>query len=142
MRAEASNSACPQRGHLSYLQSYLCTICIEGPPRQFDALFDLHQKSMLIFATIVLGHPKLALESFQRLRESSQCVFSSDSSSLIYWNLGLLKPYILPQRHKYLGYPKNRIIFVAERPARRPSMFVALRLYLVLSRPLENMTVY
>ena len=87
MGAEASNSACPQR---AFVVSLMCTICIEGPPRQFDALFGLHQKSMLIFATIALGHPKLALESFQRLRKSSRCVLSSDSSSLIYWNLGLL----------------------------------------------------
>ncbi|EGI63374.1 hypothetical protein G5I_08245 [Acromyrmex echinatior] len=62
----------------------------------------LHQQSMLIFATIALGHPKSAFEPFQRLQGSSRCVLSSDSSSLAYWNLRwtVLKPYILPQRHK------------------------------------------
>ena len=87
----------PQRASL------MCTICIEGPPRQFDALLArLHQQSMLIFATIALGHPKSAFEPFQRLQGSSRCVLSSDSSSLAYWNLRwtVLKPYILPQRHK------------------------------------------
>ena len=86
----------PQRASL------MCTICIEGP-RQFDALLArLHQQSMLIFATIALGHPKSAFEPFQRLQRSSRCVLSSDSSSLAYWNLRwtVLKPYILPQRHK------------------------------------------
>jgi len=33
------------------------------------------QQSMLIFATIALGHPKSALEPFQRLRESSRTFF-------------------------------------------------------------------
>ena len=83
--------------------SLMCTICIESPPRQFDALLArLHQQSMLIFATIALGHPKSAFEPFQRLQGSSRCVLSSDSSSLAYWNLRwtVLKPYILPQRHK------------------------------------------
>jgi len=42
----------------------MCTICIEGPPRQFDALLArLHQQSMLIFATIALGHPKWTLST-------------------------------------------------------------------------------
>jgi len=38
------------------------------------------------------------------LWRSSRCVLSSDSSSLAYWNLRwtVLKPYILPQRHKRL----------------------------------------
>ena len=45
-----------------------------------------------------------ALKFFQRLRGSSRCVFSSDSSSLTYWNFRwtVLKQYILPQRHKRL----------------------------------------
>jgi len=83
----------------------MCTICIEGLPRQFDALLaHLYQQSMLIFATIALDHPKSALESFQWLRRSSRCVLLNGSSSLIYWNLRwtILKPYILPQHHKRL----------------------------------------
>ena len=83
--------------------SLMCTICIEGPPWQFDALLArLYQQSMLIFATIILDHPKSALEPFQR--GSSRYVFSNDSSSLAYWNLRwtVLKSYILPQRHKWL----------------------------------------
>ena len=88
------------REHLSYL-------CV----------YDLYRRSSSIIRRIVgsltpiidanfrndaLGHPKSALELFQRLRGSSQCVLSSDSSSLAHWNLRwiVLKPYILPQRHK------------------------------------------
>ena len=49
--------------------SLTCTNCIEDPLQQFDGLLArLHQQLMLIFATIVLGHPKSA---FQRLRGSS-----------------------------------------------------------------------
>jgi len=59
----------PQR---AFVVSLMCTICIEGLPRQFDALLvRLYQQSMLIFAMVALGHPKSALELFQRLREFS-----------------------------------------------------------------------
>ena len=111
MGTEASNSVCSGslREHLLHL-SLMCTICIESPPRQLtrrivDSLTP--QQSILIFATITLGHPKSGLETFRgldSLRGSSRCVLSSDSSSLAYWNLRwiVLKPYILPQRHKRL----------------------------------------
>jgi len=109
----------------------MCTICIESPSRQFDALARLHQQSMLIFATVALSYSKSALESFQWLRGFSWCVLSNDSFSPVYWNLHwiVLKSYILPQRHKRLisEYPKNQIIFVAEGSARRPSMIANLR---------------
>ena len=60
MGTEASNSAaCP--GSLREHLSLICTICIKGSPRQFDALLiRLHQQSMLIFATIALGHQRLS----------------------------------------------------------------------------------
>jgi len=110
----------PQR---TFVVSLMCTICIEGPPRQFDALLArLYQQSMLIFATIALS-PKSALKLFQW--RSLWCVLSSDSSSLAYWNLRwtVLKPYILSQCHKRLilgiqrtvdlRYPKNYFCYWA-----------------------------
>jgi len=56
----------------------------------------LHQQSMLIFPTIALDHPKLALEPVAGI-----LAFFRNSSSLAYWNLRwtVLKPYILPQHH-------------------------------------------
>jgi len=58
------------RSQRASLVSLIYTTCIEGLPRQFDALLAcLHQQSMLIFATIALDHPKSALESFQRIAE-------------------------------------------------------------------------
>ena len=92
----------PQR---AFVVSLRCMICIESSPQQFNALLArLHQQSTLIFATIALGHPKSTLESFQRLRGFSRCVFLSDSFSLTYWNLHwtVLKLYILLQHHNRL----------------------------------------
>jgi len=74
----------------------------------------LHPSERATIGSIELSHPK-SLEPFQRLRESSQYVLSSDSSSLVYWNLNwtVLKPYILPQRHKrlILGIQKKTKLF-------------------------------
>jgi len=99
----------------------MCMIWIEDFPPQFDALLSrLHPQLMLIFATIVLDLSKSALGSFRPLQESSPCVLSSDFSSLAYWNFRLivLKHNVINS----LGYPKNRIISVGDRPARRSSI--------------------
>jgi len=61
-------------------------------------------------------------------------ILSSDSSSLAYWSFHwiktVLKPYILPQRHKRLISLSKKLNYsVAERPALRSLMIVALRLY-------------
>jgi len=85
--------------------SLMCTICIEDPPREFDCwLVYINNWCKLTDAFRKDCHPKSALEPFQRLRGSSQCVLSSDFSSLVYWNLRwtVLKSYILPHRHKQL----------------------------------------
>jgi len=105
--------------------SLMYTICIEGLPRQFDALLArLHQQSMLIFVTIALGHPKSALEPFQDCRGPRSAFFQINL--LESWTV--LKPYILPQRHKRLiSNPKNRII--AESPTQKSSIIAALQLY-------------
>jgi len=52
------------------------TICIQDSPQQFDVLLArLHQQSMLIFVTIVLGHPKSALEFFNNCRDPHGAFF-------------------------------------------------------------------
>jgi len=97
-------------------------------PRQFDALLArLHQQS-IIFATIALGYPKSAFESFQWLRGSS--VFWV---TLPRWHIldrwFVLKPYIL-QHHKWSWVSKesNYGISVTECQAWRPSIIAVLRL--------------
>jgi len=83
----------------------------------------------------IAGDLKSVLEPFQRLRGSSQCVLSSDFSSLAYWNLHwtVLKPYILPQRYKRLISDIQRIeLFPLLNAQREGLRWSALRLYSTL----------
>jgi len=132
----------PCRGSLREHLSLICTICIEGSPQLFDALLArLHQQSMLIFAMIALGHPKLALKPFQWLQESSRC-FRVISS---------LEPLLDCSKTVYFHTTSNSWFRVKEPNyfrcwARRPSMIAALRLYSArsfnIATILRNLTVY
>ena len=107
-----------------------------------DAIISIHG-----FPTSIrmqwLSHPKSALEPFQRLRESSRCVFSSDSSLLAYWNFRWFQNHIFcirTQRHKRLltGIQRTELfpLLSAQREGLRWLRLFDYTLYLIsISRP-------
>jgi len=94
---------------------------IYGPS---DATVSIHGFTTSISTTIALGQSKLS--PFNDCgdilsNDSSSLAPSLDCSKTVYFATNII--------NVDLGYPKNRIIFVAERPTRRSSMIAALRLY-------------